>query len=140
MPYLASSQRDASIIETRDWPLGSHLELAALASAVPCARLHARLVLAEWNLSRLSDDAELLVSELVTNGIMHASGRLVRLWLRSDGRQLAILIGDQSSVAPIPAEQDADAPDGRGLAIVDALAARWGTYLAGDGKIVWCTL
>ncbi len=134
---LASSLRDASIPKTRDWPLGTHLELAALASAVPCARLHTRLVLAEWNLSRLSDDAELLVSELLTNGIMHASGRLVRLWLRSDGQQLAILIGDQSSAQPMPAEWDAEAPDGRGLAIVEAVSARWGTYQAGEGKIVW---
>ncbi len=107
---LASSLRDASIPKTRDWPLGTHLELAALASAVPCA---------------------------LTNGIMHASGRLVRLWLRSDGQQLAILIGDQSSAQPMPAEWDAEAPDGRGLAIVEAVSARWGTYQAGEGKIVW---
>jgi anti-sigma regulatory factor (Ser/Thr protein kinase) len=141
MPCLASSQRDALIPETHDWPLGSHLELAALASAVPCARLHTRLVLTEWNLSRLSGDAELLVSELLTNGIVHAPGDLVRLWLRSDGRRVAILIWDDCADEPMPvAEQDAEALDGRGLAIVDALASRWGTYRAGEGKIVWCTL
>jgi len=126
---------------TRAWPLGSHLEFAALASAVPCARLHTRLVLAEWNLSRLSDDAQLLVSELLTNGIVHAPGELVRLWLRSDGQQVAILIWDHSSVAPMPAaDQDAEAPDGRGLAIVEALSARWGSYRTEDGKVVWCML
>jgi anti-sigma regulatory factor (Ser/Thr protein kinase) len=134
-----SSECDVADI-ARDWPLGSHLEFAALASAVPCARLHARLVLAEWKLSRLSEDAELLVSELLTNGIVHAPGEIVRLWLRSDGRRVAILVWDHSSVTPTPAEQDAEASDGRGLAIVNALSEHWGTYRAEQGKIVWCLL
>ncbi|HEX6990052.1 MAG TPA: hypothetical protein VF282_11350, partial [Bacillota bacterium] len=51
------------------WPYRTFLELGALAGAVPSARLHARLVLAEWGLAALSDDTELLVSELVTNGV-----------------------------------------------------------------------
>jgi anti-sigma regulatory factor (Ser/Thr protein kinase) len=97
-------------------------------------------VLAEWNLSRLSDDAQLLVSELLTNGIVHAPGELVRLWLRSDGQRVAILVSDQSTVVPMPAEQDGEAPDGRGLAIVEALSARWGSYRTEDGKVVWCML
>ena len=50
-----------------EWPLTSNLELGALASAVPCARLHARLVLLEWGLAHIADDAELIVSELTTN-------------------------------------------------------------------------
>ena len=45
------------------------LELGALAGAVPCARLHARLVLAEWGLAALSETLELVTSELVTNGV-----------------------------------------------------------------------
>jgi len=47
----------------------SHLVLGALPSAVPCARLHAKLVLAEWGLKALAETAELLVSELVTNAV-----------------------------------------------------------------------
>jgi len=124
----------------RSWPLGSNLELASLPGAVPCARLHARLVLIEWNLSHLAGDAELLTSELVTNGVTHATGDFVRLLLRSDGQQVAILVWDQSFVLPMPAEEDTDAPEGRGLAIVEALSARWGVYRAGDGKIVWCVI
>jgi hypothetical protein len=49
--------------------LRSQLELGALASAVPCARLHARQVLWEWGAGELAETAELLVSELVTNGV-----------------------------------------------------------------------
>ena len=51
----------------------SHLVLAALPSAVPRARLHARLVLAEWDLKPLADTAELIVSELVTNAVRAAA-------------------------------------------------------------------
>jgi hypothetical protein len=54
------------------WPLQDFLELGALPSAVPCARLHARLVIQEWGLATLADHVELLVSELMTNAV-HAS-------------------------------------------------------------------
>jgi hypothetical protein len=70
----------------RPWPLRTQLELAALSSAVPCARGHVRSVALEWGLPGLADTAELLASELVTNAIQ-ASERLttletpvVRLW------------------------------------------------------------
>jgi len=46
------------------WPSRSQLELGALASAVPCARLHARQVLWEWGVGEQAETAELLVSEL----------------------------------------------------------------------------
>src|SRR6266851_1530515 len=45
------------------WPLRSYLELAPLASAVPCARLHARAVLWEWGLPAFYDTACLIVSD-----------------------------------------------------------------------------
>jgi hypothetical protein len=52
----------ASILSTMNWPLASYLELGALPSAVPSARLHARLVMAEWGFASLADAAELIVS------------------------------------------------------------------------------
>ena len=51
------------------WPLQDFLELGALVSAVPCARLHARQVLWEWGIGNLGDSAELLVTELITNAV-----------------------------------------------------------------------
>jgi hypothetical protein len=45
------------------WPLRDFLELGALPSAVPCARLHAELVVHEWGLTALADNAELVVSD-----------------------------------------------------------------------------
>jgi hypothetical protein len=54
---------------TARWPLRSFLDLGVLPTAVPCARLHTRQLLWEWQLTALGDDVELLVSELVTNAI-----------------------------------------------------------------------
>ena len=70
------------------WPLRDFLELGALASAVPCARRHARQVLWEWGLASLGESAGLIVTELITNAVK-ASAALaqvfpVRLWLASD--------------------------------------------------------
>jgi anti-sigma regulatory factor (Ser/Thr protein kinase) len=109
---------------------------------VPCARLHTRLVLGEWGISSaLAEDAELVASELVSNAIMHGGGRFVRLLLRSDRSDVAILVWDESFVQPMPVEDhDIDSPNGRGLMIIEALSERWGCYRNGDGKYVWAVL
>ena len=68
-------------------PIRTPLELGALPTAVPCARLHARHVLREWGLNALAPDSELLVSELVTNAVKATAGRdeaAVRLRLSAD--------------------------------------------------------
>src|SRR5712691_10966220 len=49
------------------WPLQTHLPLAALPTAPACARGHVRMVAHEWGLPHLADTAELLASELMTN-------------------------------------------------------------------------
>ena len=59
---------------TADWRLRSHLELAAFPSAVPCARLHARLVVWEWGLASIAETVELVVSELGTNAVQASAG------------------------------------------------------------------
>jgi len=75
-------------------PLRSYLELGALPTAVPCARLHARHVLWECGMNGLVPDAELLVSELMTNAVKATAGhddqRAVRLRLSADGARVLI--------------------------------------------------
>jgi hypothetical protein len=87
-----------------EWPLRSYLELGALPGAVPCARLHARQMLWEWGLSAFSENAELLVSELVTNAIQASVSAEwilpVRLWLSSDGSRLLIQVQDSNRYPP----------------------------------------
>jgi hypothetical protein len=127
----------------RPWPLRTHLELAALSSAVPCARGHVRSVALEWGLPGLADTAELLASELVTNAIQ-ASERLtaletpvVRLGLASDGISIVIHVGDASGGMPVRREAAPAEEGGRGLMIIAALSADWGSYLTEIGKVVW---
>ena len=124
------------------WALRTFLELGALPSAVPCARLHARLVLREWGLAALSADAELLVSELVTNGLQASRALLqaadVRMWLLADGARVLILVRDASPQPPVRMDVGVDAERGRGLLLVEATSHRWGWYPADDGgKVVW---
>ena len=51
------------------WPHQSYLELGSLPTAAPCARLHAMMVLWEWDLGALAPTAAVVVSELVTNAV-----------------------------------------------------------------------
>jgi anti-sigma regulatory factor (Ser/Thr protein kinase) len=136
-----------SHLDIAAWPLGTHLELAALPTAVPCARQHVRSVAHEWGLPELADTAELLASELVTNAVQ-ASERLktradlaaipvVRIWLASDRTSLAIHVWDGSSEHPVQHQAGPDEEHGRGLMLVEALGKDWGSCRTADGKVVW---
>jgi len=125
--------------------ISSALEFAPLPTAVPCARLHAVHVLHEWGLRDLADDAEMIVSELVTNAV-EASTLLserppVSLRLLLTGKSLVIEVWDHSPLDLEPREADADDECGRGLTVVAALSDRWGWERTGhDRKVVWAEL
>jgi len=125
--------------------ISSVLEFAPLPTAVPCARLHAVHVLHEWGLRDLSDDAQMIVSELITNAI-DASTVLperppVSLRLLLTGKSLIIEVCDHSPRGLEPREADADDECGRGLTVVAALADHWGWERAGHNrKVVWAEL
>jgi len=125
------------------WPLQDFLELGALVSAVPCARLHARQVLREWGAGHLGDSTELVITELTTNAVRASremtQAAAVRLWLLSDAAQILILVWDASPQPPVLAEVTGEAEHGRGLRIVEAVSEQWGWYFRedGDGKFVW---
>jgi anti-sigma regulatory factor (Ser/Thr protein kinase) len=139
------------------WPLRAYLELAPLASAVPCARLHARLVLGgEWGLLPV-DTAELIVSELVTNAVQASAGLTgsrydgrwtpgtppVRVWLCSDRQRVVAAVWDGSDRMPARTmPDDPEAERGRGLLLVETLSAEWGVHTPArsSGKVVWAVL
>jgi anti-sigma regulatory factor (Ser/Thr protein kinase) len=135
---------------TSSYPHRSHLVLGALPGAVPCARLHARLVLAEWNLKALADTGELIVSELITNAVRTSAGlpeaqhRLptVRMWLSADNERVLVQVWDADHQLPVPQQPDPDAEHGRGLLLVESLSEDWGAYRPqrSIGKIAWATL
>jgi anti-sigma regulatory factor (Ser/Thr protein kinase) len=130
----------------------SVLAIAALPTATPCARLHARNLMHEWGLHNLAGTIELVVSELVTNAAkasMDQDGRprysadnglaCIHLRLSTDRETALVEVWDESFRLPEPARPDLDDESGRGLMLVDALSAQWGWALpaSGRGKIVW---
>jgi anti-sigma regulatory factor (Ser/Thr protein kinase) len=124
--------------------------LGALPGAVPCARLHARLVLAEWGLKALADTAELVVSELTTNAVRASAGLpearhslpAVRMWLSAGRDRALVQVWDADHQLPVPERPDPDAEHGRGLLLVESLSEAWGAYRPqrSIGKIVWAIL
>lgn len=124
MPDLVSG---AATVHQQRWPLVSALEFGALATAVPCARLHTNTVLHEWEIGELADDAGLIVSELVTNALKASQAlqeiRPFALSLRSDYTRLIIEVWDHSPREPRSALAGGDAEGGRGLLVVRAARA-----------------
>lgn len=91
-----------------------------------------------WRLDReLTETALLLVSELATNAIRHGTPP-VRLSLRLDADRLRVEVTDSSPALPRVAHPGPDQTSGRGLQIVQQLAARWGATASRTlGKTVW---
>lgn len=82
------------------------------------------------------DTAVLLTSEVVTNAILHGRSE-ARVRVRADPHRLVVEVADDNSRHPQPQAADPDALDGRGLAILGMLAARWGVHDDPFGKTVW---
>lgn len=126
------------------WPLRSYLELGALDTAPGSARAHVGAVLREWELGDIADDACQIVSELITNAVLSTRSTRrpdpVRLWMLGSAESVLFLVWDATMSAPVRRITTPDAEHGRGLNIVHALSARWGSYYAGGhlgGKVVW---
>ncbi|MFI2642790.1 ATP-binding protein [Kitasatospora sp. NPDC018614] len=92
----------------------------------------------------LAETLVLLVSELVTNAVVHTGcPAVLRLSLPGAAAEAATVrleVTDVSTRAPVPRCADDDATGGRGLALVDGLADRWGWSAEGAGKRIWCEL
>jgi anti-sigma regulatory factor (Ser/Thr protein kinase) len=115
----------------------TQLTLPPEAGSVPSARHHARQVLKRWSLAeRHRQVVELLVSELVTNAVVHARCPLA-LSVRYDGRSVRVDVSDSSPSWPIARRVPPNAPSGRGLQIVERLSDRHGVRPTGRGKAVW---
>ncbi len=102
------------------------------------ARAMVRELLGEHETS-LVETVELLVSELVTNAVVHAaSAPRVEADFARDRVRVAVF--DDDPTPPRLRDPDGERPGGRGLHLLDGLASRWGTEAAGSGKVVWFEL
>ncbi|MFE0508855.1 ATP-binding protein [Streptomyces sp. NPDC058964] len=121
--------------------------VAARAGIVPCDPRSAALArdlvarrLAALCLADLVDVAELLVSELVGNAIKYAGGRTLLITVHAAERGARVTVTDGSRGLPTLVRAGGEDEGGRGLALVDALALRWGTVPLRNGKRVWFEL
>jgi two-component sensor histidine kinase len=104
-------------------------------------------VLTEWDLKELAETAELIVSELVTNGVRASAGLpkrhtglpAIHVWLHADHECVLIEVWDADERMPEARRPGPEAEHGRGLLLVEALSEDWGTFRSPGhpGKVVW---
>jgi serine phosphatase RsbU (regulator of sigma subunit)/anti-sigma regulatory factor (Ser/Thr protein kinase) len=102
------------------------------------ARSLIRRPLRKWGLSDLQPSVELLVSELVTNAVRYAQGKIGLRLILEGGLVCEVL--DDSAALPRLRHPDEDDERGRGLQVVSQIAQRWGARRSLSGKVVWCEL
>lgn len=133
------------------------LEIGTDPMEVGKARRWARARLARCGVAeadeQLAETVVLLVSELVTNAVVH-TGRPAVLSMSLSGRgracdgsgpgpgaeagALRVEVADASRTAPTPRHAEGEDTGGRGLELVSGLADRWGWHHEGEGKRIWC--
>ncbi|MFE7561550.1 SpoIIE family protein phosphatase [Kitasatospora sp. NPDC057500] len=99
------------------------------------ARRLAAHTLRRWGLEELTEATELMVSELVTNAVQHATRPVTLSLVRTT--RLRCEVGDDSPLLPRPRRAGPEDERGRGLQIVARCAERWGATRLGTGKVVW---
>ncbi|MGW3135201.1 ATP-binding protein [Streptomyces sp. CdTB01] len=110
--------------------------------AVRTARSAVRGQLHNWDLDTLGDLTALLVSELVTNSLRHATGPIGVRLVRPAALPGVLLVEVSDPLPDLPRERVARPEDesGRGLQLVAHSSRRWGTRPGGAGKTVWFEL
>jgi anti-sigma regulatory factor (Ser/Thr protein kinase) len=115
-------------------------EVATRLEAAPASAGQARRVataaVRKWGEGELEDVVNLLVSELVANAVRHTESDIEVVVLRL-AESVRVEVHDRSSDAPIPRDAGPEAESGRGMALLESLAARWGVDCRPDGKSVW---
>ncbi|WP_445270057.1 ATP-binding protein [Streptomyces sp. DSM 41634] len=117
------------------------LALRSVRGAVAKGRDFTRRTLRDWGWDRResAEDALLVVSELVANAALHASG--CHELVLTAGESLRIDVLDGARTLPRPrAARRPGVPGGHGLHIVQRLSDRWGSYAHGTGKVVWAEI
>jgi hypothetical protein len=131
-----------------DTPAVTSRPLNPIPEEARTARHFVRDLLTCWGLGYLSDDAELIIAELVVNAVRHGMRTAsvigpvaLRLCLLRRAGEVMLAVTDPSSEAPQPRAPGWSGESGRGLQIVSALSYIWGwSPIDGHGKAVWAVL
>ncbi|MEV5881888.1 ATP-binding protein [Streptomyces sp. NPDC052020] len=117
------------------------LPFAAAPAEVRLLRRAVAGQLSRWGMPAAADEAELLVTELATNVIKHVGeGMSSTLILEWKEQRLRLEVRDKSQILPSVKTAGCDEECGRGLHLLAALSADWGTALTVAGKAVWCEI
>ena len=108
----------------------------AEASSVPAARRFVRSALEGLGLDAAYQAAEMLVSEVVTNAVLHARTEFTISVLR-EGDVVRVSVMDLSPAVPKQRAYGTDSTTGRGLRLVATLSVAWGVERSLRGKTVW---
>ena len=108
-------------------------------ASVGDARRFVRAALYDWDADVFEESATLLVSEVVTNVLLHARTEAA-LVVRLDGDRLRVEVHDGSRLLPTAKHYGVEATTGRGVGLLDAMSAAWGVEVTGSGKVVWFEL
>lgn len=111
-------------------------ELSSDPRSVSRARRLVAAALEDAGHDSLVDVTTLLVSEVVTNAVLHA-GTPIRLDCSWNESCVRVEVHDGSGVLPSRRHYDAEATTGRGLGLIAALAAGWGVEARPEGKLLW---
>ena len=113
--------------------------LPARAASAARARALVREALAGGGSADLLDTAQLAVSEVITNALVHA-GTAIDLRIVLDRTGLRVEVTDGSPHFPALRDYTPLAGTGRGLQLLDDIVDAWGVFARGDGKVVWFEL
>jgi anti-sigma regulatory factor (Ser/Thr protein kinase) len=144
-PFVAPFTRPLALADVASGiqagPTAATCDLPARPESAKAARDFTRRTLREWQMARLSDVAELVVSEIVTNALRHGmlSARWmpgehpIRLRLLRQDPYLMCMVTDPDSAGPVRIDTHASAESGRGLQVVESCSVRWGWQPLGAG-------
>ncbi|MFE5615366.1 SpoIIE family protein phosphatase [Streptomyces sp. NPDC056543] len=110
---------------------------------IAAARRHVRQLLHDWTDEDQLDSAVLMVSEMVTNVLIHTDGDallVVEVTCTGEARRLRVEVSDGSDELPHKRHPGEMASSGRGLLLMEMLADAWGVDPRGEGKSIWFEL
>jgi hypothetical protein len=158
---VAEAHRGGLLAGTASWPVhcrapavpsATSRVLAPLPESVRDARDFTRATLRGWGMAAVCDEAELVVSELVTNALQHglagsstsapdACGPVIGIQLIVQAPYLLCMVTDPSREIPLCRDPGALDASGRGLCVIESCSSRWGWRLLDQGgKVVWALL
>jgi len=139
-------QSDFSAMRWASFPASGARPRVMSASGLSGARDFTTKTLRQWSVADRRDDIVLVVSELLTNALLHAMPAAghssaewpVQLGLLQPGRCVMCAVADPSQAAPVPRKPGYFGETSRGLHVISALSDQWGYVISAEkGKVIW---